>query len=87
MSNHDDFVDEYIEYEIKKDAIAEATDGKGRKRFYSDIVLSYKGKSYLLTSQWFKEGLGALVSWLAVHGIDGKRIEGLCGNEGGKRND
>ena len=71
--------------EIKKDAVLEAKDGKGRKRFYSDIVLPYKGKNYLLTSQWFKEGLDSLVSWLAAHGIDGKRIDELCGNEVGTR--
>ena len=72
--------------EIKKDAVAEAKDGKGRKRFYSDIVLSHRGKSYLLTSQWFKEGLDFLVSWLAARGIDDKRIGELCGNEVDKRN-
>lgn len=71
--------------EIRKDAVLEAKDGKGRKRFYSDIVLPYKGKNYLLTSQWFKEGLDSLVSWLAAHGIDGKRIDELCGKEVGKR--
>ena len=71
--------------QIVSDVDAECRDDHGIKRFYVKFTLPYDGKSYMLTSQWFKEGLDSLVSWLAAHGIDGKRIDELCGNEVGKR--
>ncbi len=63
--------------ETTGDIEADSKDALGKKRFYSDLVLSYGGKKYLLTSQWFNNGKENLIAWFAAHGITGERIGGL----------
>ena len=56
----------------------DAKDPNGRKRFYTKFVLSFCGKKYLLTSQWFDKSLMPVLEWLAEHGIDRSRAAQIC---------
>ena len=60
--------------EIVADAEVEALDARGKSRFYSSIRLPFGGRTYMLTSQWFKKGLPNLLTWLNAHGVAQERI-------------
>ncbi len=57
----------------------DARDEKGRNRFYKKFTIKFGGVGYLLTSQWFNNGLRPLLDWLAQHGISEERVEEICG--------
>ena len=56
----------------------DAFDANGNRRFYSNIILRYGDKQYLLTSQWREEGKLPLLAWFAEHGIGDARVIELC---------
>ena len=57
----------------------DARDEKGRNRFYKKFTIKFGGVDYLLTSQWFNNGLRPLLDWLAQHGISEERVKEICG--------
>lgn len=57
----------------------DARDEKGRNRFYKKFTIKFGGVGYLLTSQWFNNGLRPLLDWLAQHGISEERVKEICG--------
>ena len=67
--------------EVTVDVETDAIDDNGIKRFYTKFTLSYGGKKYLLTSQWYKAGLANLLQWIGGHGIDEPRVKRICNGE------
>ena len=65
--------------QVLSDVEVESRDANGFKRFYTKFVLPYDGKNYMLTSQWFKNGLPNLLAWIEQHGISVERVKELCG--------
>lgn len=57
----------------------DAFDEKGHRRFYSNIILRYGDKQYLLTSQWRENGKPPRLGWFTEHGIIEERVAELCG--------
>ena len=57
----------------------DSRDEKGRNRFYKKFTIKFGGVDYLLTSQWFNNGLRPLLDWLAQHGISEERVKEICG--------
>ena len=64
--------------ETSGDIDADAKDAHGKKRFYSNIVLSYGGKQYLLTREWFEKGKAPLMAWITNHGVSQDHVLALC---------
>ena len=64
--------------ETSGDIDADAKDAHGKKRFYSNIVLSYSGKQYLLTREWFEKGKAPLMAWITNHGVSQDHVLALC---------
>ena len=65
--------------QIVSDVDAECRDDHGIKRFYVKFTLPYDGKSYMLTSQWFKTALQNLLAWFEQHGVSPDRVKEICG--------
>lgn len=65
--------------QVLSDVEVESRDANGIKRFYTKFVLPHNGKNYMLTNQWFKNGLPNLLAWIEQHGISLDRVKELCG--------
>ena len=65
--------------EIVDDAVLEAKDTSGINRFYTKFCLPFGSKKFMVTSQWFKNGLPNLLTWIERHGITVERVMSICG--------
>ena len=64
--------------ETTGDIEADAKDAHGKRRFYSNILLPYGDKQYLLSKEWYDQGKTPLLAWFANHGMDAAKIKELC---------
>lgn len=64
--------------EMTTDPVTDSRDAAGSNRYYPKFTLPFGGKQYLLTSQWYKNGLQNLLEWLEKHGISTSRVVELC---------
>ncbi len=60
--------------------ILKLDDGEHDRRYYADVRLPYKGKVYLLTSQFMTGNCGKILDWLAEKGCDRAEMDRIgCG--------
>lgn len=63
---------------LSKGVPNEHKDDKGRGRFYSKIILKFKSRKYLLSSQWYDKAFTPLMQWLKEHGLRANDIKNIC---------